>query len=339
MPETPIGFLIEKENRDIEIKIDFREGGGAARVFSIAADLISAFEELDHVLISSIDSRIQTTLVLEDVERSNLKVLLRNLLTAADDDAIKDMDWKKQVGKYLLKAKYVAIGWLDQKIDEENADPHFEDLTKKLQHLAEETDSLHLPDYPEIEPARLAQPLDAIQRAKSRLGDGEGLVITLDETEYAVDVRRTWMPSDYVLAEDADELTNTQDVNLIVRRPDLLGKSQWAFRHGKDSFNAPIRDEDWLKRFHARKEIVQPGDALRVSARFDYSYDDRGELAEKKVEILRVYGVIRSDGARPGDLFEDRSGIPPADKDFPTDFHPRDGGELGVKFFRAGWKP
>lgn len=304
MSDVPIGFLVEKENRDIEIKIDFREDGGAARVFSIASDLIMAFEDLDRALISSIDSRIRTTLVLENVERSSLKVFLRNLLKEADDGAIKDLDWKKQIGKYLLEAKYLAIGWLDQKIDEENADPHFEDLTKKLQHLAEETDSLHLPDYPAIKPARLAQPLDAIQRAKSRLGDNEGLTITLDDKEYQVDIRRTWLPSNHIPAEEADELSNTQDVNLIVRRPDLLGKTQWAFRHGKEQFSAPIKDDEWLKRFHDRREIVQPGDALRVSARFEYTYDDRGDLVEKKVEILRVYGVIRSDGSRNRDLFE-----------------------------------
>ncbi|MCQ6497923.1 hypothetical protein, partial [Vibrio parahaemolyticus] len=45
---------------DIEIKIDFKEEGSAARVFDIASNLIKAFEDLDRVLITTVDSKIST---------------------------------------------------------------------------------------------------------------------------------------------------------------------------------------------------------------------------------------------------------------------------------------
>src|SRR5688572_20764712 len=86
------GF-VEPES-DIEIKIDFVEGGSSARVFDIAADLIRAFEDLDSVLLSSVDSQISTSLILEDVQKSSLKIFLRNVLRQADDEALKTLDWK-----------------------------------------------------------------------------------------------------------------------------------------------------------------------------------------------------------------------------------------------------
>src|SRR5690606_20875242 len=137
---------------------DFREdAGSAARVFDIASNLIKAFEDLDRVLITTVDSKISTALILEDVEKSSLKIYLRNLLKASDDQALKELDWKPQVGKYLVRAKYIALEWLDRSISESEP-AQIEDLTDRIRELAVETDVRHLPDYPPINPSRLAQP-------------------------------------------------------------------------------------------------------------------------------------------------------------------------------------
>lgn len=285
---------------DIELKIDFREdGGSASRVFEIAANIIRSFEEIDRVLIDTVASSISTTLILEDVEKSSLKVFLKNVLKNVDDDALRTLDWKKLVGAYLVKGKYIILEWLDQEPD---AVP-IEDLTERIRKLAAETDVRHLPDYAPISPVRLAQPLDNFQRIKRDFRQGEGLTITLGKEEYSVDLKSDWLPSEHTSAVlGAQDLKNDVDMVVTIRKPDLLGKSKWQFRHGKTSLSAPISDEAWLLEFHAGKHPMTPGDALRVRARYEYSYDAQGLLIDQKVTVIKVYGKINSPHPN-GELF------------------------------------
>lgn len=199
-----------------------------------------------------------------------------------------------------------GLQWADQHI-EEGDDPHIEDLTASIQRLAQATDVLHLPDYPEIKPSRLAQALDAIQRTKSKFKPGEGLTITLGQDVHRVNLQERWLPSDHLPPENTDQLENDQDLVLMVRRPDLLGNAQWAFKHGTRNISAPIGDQAWLERFHRRDEVVLPGDALKVRARFEHKYGERGELIEERVEILKVYGVIKAHSSQAG-LFSEEPG-------------------------------
>ncbi|WP_350335356.1 hypothetical protein [Coralliovum pocilloporae] len=301
--EIVLGDKMGTPPSDLVIKIDYRDTtGSAARVFDIASELIRSFEDLDGVLITSIDTKISTQLILEDIEKSSIKIFLRNLLKEADDQALKDLDWKPQVGKYLVKAKYAALQWLDRDIDEEES-VQIEDLTEKFRALAQETDVRHVPDYPKLNSSRVAQSLDRIQRTKERFKDGESLTITLDETEYSVDLQSKWMPSEHMPdVEAAQELSNEIDMVLIIRKPDLLGQSQWQFKHGKNNFNAPIEDEQWLEEFHAGKHPITPGQALRVRVRHDYKYDELGNLKDSDQTIVRVLAVLQTD--KTGDLFD-----------------------------------
>jgi hypothetical protein len=275
---------------DIEIKIDYREDDGSpARVFDIASGIIRSFEAIDRALLDSIDSSISTEFILEDVEKSSLRIVLRNMLKALDDQALRELDWKKQVGNFLVKAKHAAIEWLDKEPGAER----IEDLTERVRQLAIETDVRHLPDYAPISPTRLAQPLDEFQRIKRSFRKGEGLTITLGDDAYSVDLESDWIPSEHIEeALGAQELSNDIDMVLTIRKPDMLGKSMWQFKHGKANLSAPITDELWLQEFHERKHPVSPGDALRVRARYEYSYDDKGNLIDQKVSIIKVYGKV-----------------------------------------------
>ncbi|MDP2354486.1 MAG: hypothetical protein Q8M31_00260 [Beijerinckiaceae bacterium] len=290
------------EAADVVLTLHYVDDGSVARIFEIAADLIRAFEEFDDVVIASVDSSIRTSLILDDVEKSSLKVFLRNLLRAVDDQAIKELDWKPAVGKYLVEAKYAAIRWLDS--DPTHQKLNVRDLTAELRDLAAKTEARHLPDYPPVNAARLAQPLDKIQRAKAKFKEGERLTITLDATEFQVDLRQTWSPLDYVPDDTEQQLSNTVDMVLIIRKPDFLGKSQWQFRHGRSDIYARITDETWLSEFQSGIHTIKPGDGLRTTVKFDYRYAKDGTLTEQKTEIVRVYSIIpASPPAR--ELFED----------------------------------
>src|SRR6266404_1283973 len=130
---------------DFGIKIDFKKGeGNPRRVFDAASLLIEGFERFDSTVIESIDNTIEPVLVLEDIEAGSIRIWLKNVLTAADDDALKKLDWKPQVGKYLVRAKYVVLRWLDS--GDQSSPPQLRTLADELRQIARETDVRHLPD-------------------------------------------------------------------------------------------------------------------------------------------------------------------------------------------------
>ena len=87
-------------------------------------------------------------MVLEEIEAGSIKVWLRNILSSTDDQALKGLDWKPAVGKYLVRAKYAYLKWSNR----EGADGSLTALGREIQSIAKETDVLHLPDYSQSQP-------------------------------------------------------------------------------------------------------------------------------------------------------------------------------------------
>ena len=124
---------------DFAFTIDFEKGAGdPRRVFEAAGTLVDAFEILDGALLNVVDSNIQTLMVLEDVEAGSLRVWLKNLLNRIPDEALKDLEWKKAVGHYLVKAKYLILKFCDD--DSAGGRNRLDLLREELRELGRETD-------------------------------------------------------------------------------------------------------------------------------------------------------------------------------------------------------
>jgi len=152
----------------------------------------------------------------------------------------------------------------------------------------------HLPDYPPVHEGRLIASLDKIQKAKAELEIGDSLTIELGKDEYSVDISSTWLPSETLNKTPSEpiEKENVVEVSLTIRKPDLIKNTMRQFSHGKTTVNAAIKDEEWLRRLHARDIGIFAGDALQCTVRMVYSYDEKGELIDTRAEIVKVHGII-----------------------------------------------
>src|SRR5271157_2866827 len=162
--------IIQRPESDFAIEIGFEPETGfdPARVFKSMGELIDAFQDMDRRLIRSIDSSIQPLLMLEDIEAGSLRTWLRSQLSIVNDDVLKDGDWKKILGLYLVKAKHIIIRWLDGKATiTSTAD--IADLEQQLLNAAEETDVRRIPIYQPIERRPLLSGIQEISEALAHL--------------------------------------------------------------------------------------------------------------------------------------------------------------------------
>lgn len=278
---------------DFCIKVNFKRGTkNPERVFRVAANFIEALQGLDVLLVGSIDSQIKPVLLLEEVESGSIKIWLKQFLEAVDDGALKSLDWKPAVGKYLVKAKHRMIGYLEKHEGLESAEA-LHGLSSELHALARETDAKKLPAYRPSSPSDLAVSLKRISESLEPLGEDGSVSIASDEGENTAPSTLSITQESITAVLAGESITNEVEKILMVRRPDFLGETMWEFRHEKKSFSAKIEDEKWLEGFHNRQHNIQPGDALRVKILETITYGKDGEVISESRTISRVIGVIR----------------------------------------------
>ena len=293
MPSASVTITTRKPEppkADFAFYIDFKRGEGpASRVFSATHDFIVACERLDKELASSIDSHIETVMVLEDIEIASLKTWLSSVLRATDDQALKDLDWKPLVGQYLVQAKYLILKWAD----DPEAPRDLPALSRDIQRLAASTDVRHLPDYKPIAPQAILASLGDFQQVKDRLAPGDRAMLITPDGEHEMNLTMRWNIEDIeALAVKETQPVHVPSMSLIVKRPDYLGNSKWEMRHGKRSISAKIEDEEWLKKFQGRSVDVRPGDALRCQVLIEYLYGHDNELLSERYLIQKVHDVL-----------------------------------------------
>lgn len=275
------------------ITIDYdRQSPHPEQVFLGLSKIIEAFTVLDSNLVNCIDSEIQPVILLEDVEKGSIKVWLKNMINSLPDDGLKNCDVKRILGEYLVKSKYLILSYIDgkesiSKIEEVEA------LEQNILEMAKNTNTSEFECY--TKPER-----ESLLRSMSNMGDAFGYFRNNDHIYIeTVNGNSTIINKNFRLPKSSieqfcagDTFENTIDIILKVRRPDFLGDAQWGFRHGKNSMDAKILDDEWLSKYRNREVAVFPGDSLKVNLQSVVTYGKDNELISEKNAIIKVYEVV-----------------------------------------------
>ena len=276
-----------------EVIIDFERGNGdPTRVFRTMSDLIRAFESLDEHLLSSFDVAFTTSLVLDEVETGSLKARFRDLIEGVPDEALKDGEWKKVLGHFLLRAKYAILAWLNSQ-DRSVSRESVRELEEDIARIAEDTNIKQFPAYGAPRAEVLLSDIRSIQESLGNLEENDSVAYEYEgqsilfnpNLEISSEIVRD------VLTKEVIRHSSKQVVK--VKKPDYLGQSMWSFQYAGHSIDAKISHTDWLYDFQKRAIDVRPGDSLRVLLYEETSYGYEQEVVHCHYEIEKVYEVIR----------------------------------------------
>jgi hypothetical protein len=291
--ERKLVTLGTERTPDFCVRLDFPKGTrNPQRLLKGAAAYIDALNSLDSLLVSSVDAQIKPVFVLEEIEIGSIKLWLKQILEAVNDNALENLDWKPAVGKYLVKAKYLLL----KQLEGQNSLPDrnvMETLARDITTAARDTGVRKLPAYKPVDALSLAQEARKISESLTCLEEGDTVSFQSDDGNTAL------TPGFIVTQEDITNLFTGELISndlvriLMVRRPDFLGEAKWEFRYEKKPFAARINDKKWLDAFHAGKIDIRPGDALRVVLRETVTYDCNGEVIGEEREILEVQGITK----------------------------------------------
>jgi hypothetical protein len=306
LPNPPLSALNTKADFCLEIK--FAKGAeNPSRVFRAMSNLIEVCQRLDSSLVQTIDVKIQPLLVLEDVETSSLRAWMKTLLEAVDDDALKKVDWKPAVGKYLVKAKYYIIDFIGHNATVSDK-RQIAELSQKLLTASQETDAKHIPFYSQFPETELVQYLQALSEATSVLQEGDSVkyITAAGGTEGEASFNLSFQMS----AEAVEDLLTKETIStpqimiLKVRKPDYLGESMWEFRFQNRNLTAKILDTAWLKKFQQRLADVRPGDAIKADVIVDVRYGFQGDVISIHHSIIKIHEIITVDTTPHPQMFD-----------------------------------
>lgn len=288
---------------DFYIKIDFEKGSrNPSRIFSTMSNLVETFQVIDTEFAKSIDSKITSVLLLEDIESGSLKSFFKNILESVDDNALKAGDWKKVVGAYLLKVKYKLLSFLEDK-DKIDSRLQVEVLQNDILKLAEETDVRGLPGYAPIPLEKLLYSIYRLSNSVKNLGERDNAKYISDEGTVSINKNFDYDSEAVENLLTKETLSNKVEMILKVKKPDYLGESMWDFKHGDRAIQAKIIDINWLNDFHSRKFDIRPGDSLRAIVETQVKYGFSGEVVAVHNFISEIKEIITDSNSEHPNLF------------------------------------
>lgn len=288
--------ILKGVKSDYCLKIDFDKGSERPeRVFNTAARLLEAFRVMDGYLVNMVGIDIEPVLLLEDVEVGSLKIWLRNVISNIDDEAIKELDVKKAVGSFLVKAKYLLIKKLsDRPKDMPLQIDDVKDINYEIVEAAKETGIDKMPYYQELPAHNLLKGIKGVTDATAEMSENDSVSIITDSgtAMFNTDIKLTNEAVSDIATKDSIESTIV--MILKIKRPDYIGTASWEFKHETKTINAKISDNDWLKEFHERRVIIGPGDALKASVKTTVKYGHDAEVVTTTYEVLKVINVVQT---------------------------------------------
>lgn len=163
-------------------------------------------------------------MLLEDIEAGSIKSWLRIALEKIPDDSLKNLDWKPIVGQYAVRAKLLAINFMNDKTEISDRG-QLEGLRDNMLKLAEETNVRQIPAYQPIQIPILAENLQKLSNAVEHLRDNDSATFgsTVGETGFNLQFRMAPERIEELLTQEV--LESEEDMILKVKKPDYLGSS------------------------------------------------------------------------------------------------------------------
>ena len=276
-------LLVETVEGEIGLVIDYEPGKSEALiVLQSAMRLIQGLDALDHALLSSIDSSLEPVSILNDVQHSSLKMLLKRALRAIPDDALGSLEWKTWVGGLLVKGKHNLLEKIDATAD---------DIQNTLNNL--KPDYLNAPNTTAgYEPPKLEDTLSALNQIKSARA-------TLPHSKVVIqtdlgDVNLPYIEAEYTV-ESITSKTSFKSTGrdlFKVKSPDMLGNAQWKVKHAGKSVDVKITHEAWLDEYHARRINISPHDSLDADFEQEVTYDDYQVVVSNTITLTYIHRVV-----------------------------------------------
>lgn len=277
-----------------EIKLDFeRETENPSRLFKSFAEMIEGINSLDYLIAESVNTKVKSKIVLDDIEKGSIIGRFWNELVISEDGQIDNSPNEENLEEYIEESRAETLRFL---ADKKTTVEDLEILKEKISEIAESKNLSSSFNYAEPDTLKLAEVINKVNDSTEKLNENESFELK-SKNEEVKKIKNGTPKIDIEAVEKAltkSEIINDSEAFYLIKKPDFLGDSAWNFLHGKKSITIKILHQEWLDNFHSGKNIVVPGDSLQVKVRQTSKYNINGYLISEKIDIIEVIDIIHN---------------------------------------------
>ncbi|WP_152439801.1 hypothetical protein [Arcticibacter svalbardensis] len=288
---------------EFELNLLFDKKKNPKDAFLKISDAFNCLNMVDDYYLSLADNSLIVSYELTNLEFSSIKSKIAQIIREIPDEAIRDFDWKKLLGHFLLKVKYRLLRFLEE-TQEVNTVLSIETLLQEVE--VDKKLILGKSDYL-LHEASFFVFLNLIEKLISsakKLSDDERLEYKTEFGTVRIDNRISFNRDNIFSDLGNKSLSNETTEILKIKSTDFLSSEKmWAFKLNNKSINARITDHNWLRRYYQRDFPLLPNDSLKVRLKVTYSTIDKGEIYAPHYEITEVIDVIYPENLQMDTLF------------------------------------
>lgn len=277
-----------------DIRLAFeRNTENPSRLFKSFAEMIDGINSLDYIIAESVNTKVKSKIVLDDIEKGSLIGRFWNELVVTEDGQIDNSPDDEKIEEYIEESRAESFKFLAEK---KHTVDDLENLKVKISEIAESKDLTDSFNYAEPDTLKLAEAINKINDSTDKLSETESFELKSPNREVK-EIKSGTTKIDVEEVENAltdNEIINESEVFYLIKKPDFLGDSAWSFKHGNKSVSVKILHQEWLDNFHSGQIPVVPGDSLHVKINQTSKYNRNGYLISEKTEIIEVIDVIHN---------------------------------------------
>lgn len=272
-------------------------------LFQSISEMIIQFQQIDGIVIGSIDSSIEPVFVLDELEKGSIKVWLKQTLKVIPDSAIEDLSVKKILGHYLVIAKHKILSAMGEGAPLTEIS-QIDKLALELKDMAINTNYILPEAVVVIDSRKLLDTMAKVSEIAARLPGNSNFQYEYENNSLNIN-EKFIVPEGMLDSLDVNEsIENKATVILKIKQPDYLGNSKWVFKYNDTRMVCGFEDEEWLRKFHAREIILAAGDSLKVLLKTITSYNKKGEVVLETHAIVKVIEILVCDSGDQIKLLE-----------------------------------
>jgi hypothetical protein len=285
---------------DLRLEFSAREfsAHSPALYFAGMSELLDAMQSLDANLIAFVLPNARAIQRIEQVTTGSIRLKIASFIEYVPDEVLKTGDWKRVCGHFLVEGRKKILLWLHKqpKVIEK---AQVEDLANELDRLATESTG----PTRRISRRLLLSMIIRVIRGTQAMPGKESVTVRMADTEVVLP-REVEVPAETANAVAESELEPfEQEMRLLVKKPDMIGKSQWDFLDRGHVIRAKMSDGDWVENYQNNQLSLKPGDAIEAKVRLTpkHGTDDHAY----NYDVLQVRSVVPSTVTQQALLFDE----------------------------------
>jgi hypothetical protein len=295
---------MNEESKELfELNLLFNKAKSPIKAFDELKDIFKAISDIDRLYLNSIDSSLKIEYSLQDIGYGSIKTKIAQIIRDVPDEAIKEFEWKKLVGHFLLKVKYLLLKWLENTGEVASKD-QITDIVKQLEKIKTYQLNVNGKLLTEVNHYFFISILEPVILIASNLKDGESIQYHSVYGSASIN-KNVSINKPKILWEIGDREFESETLSILkIKKVDMLSKDgPWSFQLGSKPIIARITHLEWLQKFHNREFTLLPEDALKVTLKTTFLNSKDGKHNKVTYEITKVIDIIQPSKLESEDLF------------------------------------